>query len=259
MQHLDADPVGVFAWVTRSGHPTSCAVTPYLVDGHPVVTSTAALIAKAAAVRRDDRVSLLAGGVQVVGTGTVGFDPSSGWFDANLRTAELAKYPPARSLLAVPGHRRLFSWYVARAVIRIEPSSVTRVRPDHRLSIAVLDADGHLQLVPLDHQPERSGDRQLLIGEPLPDGRAVLLIHEENPKMTDLRQRRFFGVMDHGVLDVERDDGSLEPDPKGTLAQLRLALDLGRRARRNRHRLAAWPTPDRCSVTDHGNQAVTGG
>jgi hypothetical protein len=76
MQHLDADPVGVFAWVTRSGRPTSCAVTPYLVDGHPVVTSTAALIAKAAAVRRDDRVALLAGGVQVIGSGAVGFDPS---------------------------------------------------------------------------------------------------------------------------------------------------------------------------------------
>jgi hypothetical protein len=106
------------------------------------VTSTAALTAKAAAVRRDARVALLAGGAQVVGSGAVGFDPSPHWFDTNLRVAELAKYPPARSLLAVPGHRRIFPWYVARAVIRIEPSSVTPMPLDHRVSIAVLASDG---------------------------------------------------------------------------------------------------------------------
>jgi hypothetical protein len=255
MQQLNTDSVGVFAWVTRAAWPTSCVVTPYLVDGHPVVTSTAALTAKAAAVRRDGRVALLAGGVQVAGAGAVGFDPSSRWFDANIRAAEVAKYPPARSLLAVPGHRLLFSWYVARAVIRIEPSSVTLVSSNHRVSVTVLDKDGNLHLVPLTSEPELVGDRMLL-REPLPDGRAVLLVHEEDEKMTDLRQRRFFGNLHGGTLHVVRDDGSLRPDPKGSLAQLRVLRDLGRRAGRNRNRLAAWPAPDRCTKPEHVRQGV---
>jgi hypothetical protein len=69
--------------------------------------------------------------------------------------------------------------------------------------------------------------------------------------MTDLRQRRFFGTVRDGMLTVERDDGSLEPSAKGPLAQLRVLSDLGRRARRNRERLATWPAPDRCSIPGH--------
>ena len=132
---------------------------------------------------------------------------------------------------------------VARAVIRIEPLSVTLVASDHRVSVTVLDAGGHLHLVPLASEPEPVGDR-MLIGEPLPDGKAVLLVHEEDERMTDLRQRRVFGTLQGGALQAERVDGSLEPDPKGTLAQVRVLRDLARRARRNRNRLAKWPTPD---------------
>jgi hypothetical protein len=223
-----------------------------------VVTSTAALVAKAAAVRRDPRVALLAGGVAVVGSGVVGFDPTSAWFDTHLRAAELAKYPPARSLLSVPGHRHVVSWYVARAVIRIEPASVVRVPSDHRVSVTVLDADGRLHLVPRSDPPEVTGNRIRLDGS-LPDGRAVLLVHEEDDRMTDLRQRRYFGTLDHGELTVTRDDGSLEPDPKGTLAQLGVVRDLAGRARRNRGRLASWPVPDRCGDPDHAVHRDTTG
>ena len=85
---------------------------------------------------------------------------------------------------------------------------------------------------------------------------AVLLIHEEDEPMTDLRQRRFVGTVRDGVLTVERDDGSLEPNAKGPLAQLRVLWDLGRRARRNREQLATWPAPDRCTIPGHPSHEV---
>jgi hypothetical protein len=102
---IDQAAIGVFAYVTRAGTPNACAVTPYVVDGAVVVTSTLALVAKAAAVRRDPRVVLLAGGTEVRGAGAVAVDPTPAWFDEHLRDQERRTYPPARSLLAVPGHR----------------------------------------------------------------------------------------------------------------------------------------------------------
>jgi hypothetical protein len=258
LEPLAADRVGVFAWVTGAGHPSACAVTPYLVDGHAVVTSTAALVSKAAAVRRDDRTALLAGGLRVVGRGVVGFDPTPHWFDAHLRGAELEKYPPARTLLAVPDHRRLLPWYVARAVVRIEPSSVVPVPTGHRASITVLDHEGRLRLEPLTAEVDAHGER-VAVGHDLPDGRAVLLIHEEDERMLDLRQRRLFGTVHEGVLHVERHDGSLDPSSAGTLDQLRTLRLLGRRARANRERLAGWPLPDRCRRPDHTGDTVASG
>ena len=125
---LDESTVGVFAYVMRSGRPNACAVTPYVVDGAATVTSTLALIDKAAAVRRDQRVTLLAGGAHLAGRASVSVDLTPSWFDQHLRAQERAKYPPARSILGVPGHRCLFSWYLGRVVISIDAGVFTAER-----------------------------------------------------------------------------------------------------------------------------------
>jgi hypothetical protein len=100
---MDDAPVGVFGFIGRSGRPVSCAVTPYLDGGQPVVTSTLALVGKIGAVLRDDRVALLAGGAQARGRATVAIEDDEEWFDRAIRAQELHKYPPARFLLRLPG------------------------------------------------------------------------------------------------------------------------------------------------------------
>ena len=66
--------VGVFGFIGRGGRPLSCAVTPYLDRGQPVVTSTLALVGKIGAVLRDERVALLAGGTEARGRTAVAIE-----------------------------------------------------------------------------------------------------------------------------------------------------------------------------------------
>lgn len=244
---IDRAAIGVFAYVTRAGTPNACAVTPYVVDGAVVVTSTPALVAKAAAVRRDPRVALLAGGTEVRGAGAVAVDLTPGWFDEHLRDQERRKYPPARSLLTVPGHRHLFAWYVGRAVVRLTEPTV-RGRPgDDGVTVTVLDDAGTLSIRPLEGEVRTAARRagpgdELVVGDGPPDGSAVLLVHEEDPTMVDLRQLVLDGVVRDGVLTVAHRRGSLEPGPTGLVSQLRSTRSLARRARANRERLADWPT-----------------
>jgi len=119
VEALDAASVGAFAFVGKDGRPRACPVTPYLYAGEAVVSSTLAFTAKVAAVRRDPRVALLAGGCLVRGRATLDVDLTSKTFDERVRRQELRKYPPSRLLLAIPGHRRLLWWYVGRASIAI--------------------------------------------------------------------------------------------------------------------------------------------
>ena len=117
---LDAASVGVFAFVGKDGRPRACPVTPYVYGGEAVVSSTLAFTAKVAAVRRDARVALLAGGCLVRGRAILDVDLTSKAFDERVRHQELRKYPPSRQILAIPGHRRLLWWYVGR--VRGHPS-----------------------------------------------------------------------------------------------------------------------------------------
>jgi hypothetical protein len=162
---LNAAAVGVFAFSGQDGRPRACAVTPFLYDGEAVVTSTLAFTAKVAAVRRDARVALLAGGCLIRGRGTVDIDLTSKTFDERIRDQELRKYPPARQLLAIPGHRRLLWWYVGRASIAIpvgDPGT---------------DVSGDEIPVPVGHESA-----------------ACLLVHDEEPDMADLRQLTLHGA-----------------------------------------------------------------
>src|SRR6476619_53824 len=99
-------------------------------------------MAMATALRRDRRVTLLAGGAHLAGRASVSVDLTPSWFDRHLRAQERAKYPPARSILGVPGHRCLFSWYLGRVVVSIDGTEAA-LRPgsDHT-TITVLDSAG---------------------------------------------------------------------------------------------------------------------
>lgn len=234
---LDSAPVGVFAFVGKDGLPRACAVTPYLDAGRALVTSTLAFTAKVAAVRRDPQVALLAGGCLVRGRAAVDVDLTSKTFDERVRSQELRKYPPARLLLAIPGHRRLLWWYVGRASIAIPLDDCTSAPGSDRVTVSLLD--GKLpRIVPLDPATDVTADEI-----PVPaahDGAACLLVHDEAADMADLRQLTLHGTVRDGIFRVQRCTGSLDPAHPGTLGQLRSLRELGRAARKNRPVLARW-------------------
>jgi hypothetical protein len=234
---VDAAPVGVFAFVGNDGLPRACAVTPYLDADQALVTSTLAFIAKVAAVRRDPRVALLAGGCMVRGHAAVNVDLTSKTFDERVRSQELRKYPPARRLLAIPGHRRLLWWYVGRASIAIPLDDCTPAPGSDRISVTFLEA-GLPRIVPLDSATDVLGDE--IPVRAAPSGGACLLVHDEDPGMADLRQLTLHGTVRNGIFRVQRRTGSLDSAHPGTLDQFRSLRVLGRAARKNRPVLARW-------------------
>lgn len=239
LDRVDRAAVGVLGHVSRSSAPNALAVTPYVVDGRLLVTSTLALIDKAESLRHDPRVTLTAGGVAVAGTATVEVDTTSAFFDQYVRRRELAKYPPARSLLSLPCHRRLLPWYVGRVAMWIEPDIVVEQPVDDDTTITVVDAAGRLATTSVPRPNDLDADRIEAVGAP--NGRAVLLVHVEDPAMRQLRQLRRHGQLVDGVLHVERRTGSLALRSKGTLDELRSLRTLAAAARVNRTRLATWP------------------
>jgi hypothetical protein len=234
---LDGAAVGVFAFVGKDGRPRACPVTPYLYGGQAVVSSTLAFTAKVAAARRDPRVAMLAGGCLVRGQASVEVDLTSKTFDERVRGQELRKYPPARWLLAIPGHRRLLWWYVGRASIAIPLGDAAPVPGSDRVTVTVLDG-GVPRIVPLNPGTDVSGaEVPVPIGH---EGAACLLVHDEEPDMADLRQLTLHGVIRDGTFRVERRSGSLSPAHPGALDQLRTLRALGRAARKNRPVLTRW-------------------
>lgn len=224
---VDQAPVGVLAYRARNGRPVACAVTPYVHDGEVVVTATLAFPAKAVAVHREGRAALLAGGHLLGGPVRVHVDPTGADFDRWLRPQELRKYPPARSLLAVPGHRRLFRWYVGRAYLRFVDPTVTAAADD-ATSLTVLDPDGLPAI----------GTATTVDA---PDGPACVLVHHEDDRMADLRQLRVDGVIAAGNFTATRVVGSLDPRPTGRRADLAQLRRLARRARAARPLVATLP------------------
>jgi hypothetical protein len=234
-------PVGVFGFIGRNGRPLSCAVTPYLDGGQPVVTSTLALVGKIGAVLRDERVALLAGGVQARGRATVTIEDDGTWFDQAIRAQELRKYPPARFLLRLPGHRRLLWWYVGRAVVRLPADDLRAVPGSDRVTVTGIDRDGLVSVIPVPGDVPLDADAdQIPLPAALPDGLACLLVHEESAGLSDLRQLRLEGDLADGRLTVRRRNGTLTPAKHGPLAQLRDLAALTRAATANRPRIESW-------------------
>jgi len=240
VEAVGAARVAVLSYVMASGQPNACAVTPYVVKGRLTVTSTLALVAKAAALRRDPRVALTAGGRSVRGSAAVSVDLTSAWFDAHLRVPELAKYPPARSIMAVPGHRRLFGWYVGRVIVDVRVESTWPAAGDDRTTLTVLDADGRLVCTPVPRPPDLAATSIRVAGA-IPDGRATLLVREEDEELTDLRQLRLSGEVRHGLFEVRERRGTLTPSTTGLVGQLRTSHQMARRAKQNRRQLETWP------------------
>lgn len=238
---MDDAAVGVFGFIGRSGRPLSCAVTPYLDGGQPVVTSTLALAGKIGAVLRDERVALLAGGAEARGRATVAIEDGGEWFDRVIRAQELRKYPPARFLLRLPGHRRLLWWYVGRAVVRLPADGMRPVPGSDRVTVTGIDHDGLVSVVPVTGDVQLDAD-EIPLQAGLPDGPACLLVHEESAGMSDLRQLRLDGELISGRLNVQRRSGTLAATHHGPLAQIRDLAALGHAATANRTRIESWKT-----------------
>jgi hypothetical protein len=232
-----AAPIAVLAWVAADGTPRSCAVTPYVDAGDLVVTSTLAFPAKAAAMRRDPRVAMLVGGHLVTGRAEVAVADVA-WFDRHVRAQEAAKFPPSRSLFAIPGHRRLFPWYVQRIVVRIGDASATTAPGDDTVTLTSI-TDAGPAVTPVPRPADLDADTIDLPG--VADGPVDLLVHEEHADYADLRQRNVRGIVRDGLLEVATTSGSLAAGPTGTLAQLRELRRLGALAKASRPRWADWP------------------
>jgi hypothetical protein len=240
--------IGVIAWVASNGKPITCAVTPYVVDNRFVVTSTLAYPGKARALRADPRISVLAGGWSLNGVAQVGVDQTSRWFDSHLREQELRKYPPAKSLLSIPGHRTLFPFYVGRIVVTVDLNELNRVDGSDRASIAYFDK-GTLKLAPIPraaaHETDFEQTNPFSVPGDWPDGPAEILVHEESPDLADLRQLRISGVIRDRVFTETRRVGHLEAQSSSTRKQLGQLLALGRLAKAARHEVSTWPRIER--------------
>lgn len=234
---LDAAAVGVFAFIGADGRPRACPVTPYVDAGEAVVSSTLAFTAKVAAVRADPRAALLAGGCLIRARASVDIDMTSKTFDERVRAQELRKYPPARRLLAIPGHRRLLWWYVGRASIRLPLADCAIVAGTDRVTLTVI-SDGLPGILPLDPSADA-----LASEFPVPagvDGPACVLFHQEDNQMADLRQLALHGTVSDGVFRVERRAGSLAPASPSALSQFKTLRSLARQARAKRAVFERW-------------------
>ena len=237
--------VGVLGYITKTGRPMLVAVTPYLVGNQILVTSTAAYTDKGEALRADARVVLAVDGVTLSGVANVSFDSSGWWFNEHLRQQEAIKYPPARSLFSIPGHRKLFPWYFQRFVIEIDVTHKTETDVSHRNTLLGFTESNELQLVSLVDVHFDTHKRIALpaAAQTLRNDHASLLIHEEHGAMSDLRQLRHVGTISNLNFVSERTIGSLEPKPTSLAQQIRMLNDLRRKAKANEPKLTGWQTP----------------
>jgi hypothetical protein len=232
-------PIGGFAYVKKDGTPNAVPVTPFVADDRIVITSTLAYVTKAAAVRRDPRVALLAGGSHVASTGSVVVDETPTWFNRNIRDDEITKFPPTWHFLGIPFHECLFPWYSGHVLIDFEPATIEPAQGGDRVTVASLDHEGRLLITPLAAEVTEATDDITTSG--VTDGPAVVLVHEEHDDMADLRQLALAGMVRRGVFTVSSRRGSLAPTPTGTRAQLPAIRSMAKLARANRGLVSDWP------------------
>jgi len=254
---IDRAPVAVLAYRGRDGSPISVPVTPLRDGDAAVVTSTLALVAKVAAIRRDPRVALRVGPHEIRARAVVELDEDGSVFAARLRDQELRKFPPSRLLLGFPGHRRLLWWYAGRILIHLPldgpPREAGPVAVSDRITCTTIGEDGwpRIAILEMVDAPLRAacpGDRITL-----PTGfgseagvacRARILVHDEDPGMNDLRQLHLSGMLSDGGFLVDRVAGDLESAAVGSFGQVVQLRDLARSARRHRPTVARWRRED---------------
>jgi hypothetical protein len=239
---IDRASVGVLGLTAEDLTPRAIAVTPYVIGGEPVVTTTLALLGKAKMLRNRLSAALLAGGIHVGGNISVVMHEAPEWFDEHVRDAEARKYPPAKSLLSIPFHRRLLWWYVGRAAIAFDDPVLRTVAARDRVTLTSV-VDRTVEITPLADDltadPTFAAER-VELGAEVPDGPGCLLVHDETDGMAELLSLTLRGDVSDGVLAVTSRHGSLEPRDPGTLDQLRSLRDLGRTAKANRATIDAW-------------------
>jgi hypothetical protein len=240
---IDGAAVGVLAFTGLARRPVACAVTP-LVDGDDVVvTSVLALLRKAGSIRRDPRVAILAGELQLRGSARVQLDEKGEVFRARLRAQEFRKYPPSRTLLRLPFHRRWLWWYAGRVLIRLNSGTAATPGSD-RITVTYFGPDGLPRIVPLPRVPRLDSPAIDLsavgVDGLFPDGPACLLVHEEYRRGADLRQLRLSGDIKNNEFVVSRSAGSLRGTPPSLRRRLAELRGMARMAQANRALIAVW-------------------
>lgn len=242
LEAIDRAPVGVLGLTAKDLTPRAIAVTPYVIEDEPVVTTTLAFLGKAKMLRNRPAAALLAGGTHVGGDTSVVMHESSEWFDEHVREAEAGKYPPAKSLLSIPFHRRLLWWYVGRAAITFDNPLLRTVAARDRVTLTSV-VDGTVEITPLADdltaEPTFTAER-VELGAEVADGPGCLLVHDETDGMAELLSLTLRGDVRDGVLTVTSRQGSLEPRDPGTLAQLSSLREFGRAAKANRATIDEW-------------------
>ncbi len=231
-------PVGVLGFTAKDLTPRATAVTPYVVDGTPTVTTMLALLTKARMLRNRPAAALLAGGTHVAADTTLTMHRTADWFDANIRSRELVKYPPARALLSIPFHRRILWWYVGRVAITFSNPTCRPMAGADRVTITTV-SDGKVQIRPLSDDLDVN-PHQIEVGSAVPNGPGCLLVHDETDDMAELLQLRLQGTVADGVLSVESRHGSLDPQHPGVITQLKGLWALRKSAQSNRTLIRDW-------------------
>lgn len=250
--------VAVLGFTAKDGTPRAVAVTPYVVNGRPVVTTTLALLTKAKMLRNRPAAALYAGGFHISGDVTLETHRDADWFDANIRDAERLKYPPAASLLGIPLHRRLLWWYVGRVSMTFKTPQIDS-RPGSDRMTLTSTIDGTVQITPLPADLDVNDDAiELRID--VPTGPACLLVHHETDGMQELLSLTLLGNVVDGRLQVRERRGSLEAQHPGTVAQVKELRALGKTAKANRPLLATWlATEDATSRRENESDSGTFG
>lgn len=231
---VDDVAVAVLAFSGSHGQLLAVPVTPYRYQGRLIVTATLAYTRKAELIRRNPEISLLAGGVQFSGRANVFADIAGDFFVEHLLQHELRKYPPARSLVKVPLHRKVLAWYFGRAIIAFEPSSSEARRGDDRCTLIAEGPDASPDITPIDELSGVDAPVELPL-EGVADGEALLLVHRESEDMSDLRQLSVRGEISGGVFRERSRSGNLDGSGGDSEWQRR------HRAAKARQMMKDWP------------------
>jgi hypothetical protein len=172
--------------------------------------------------------------VRFSGRADVYADVSGDFFVKHLLEDELRKYPPARSLVKVPLHRKVFAWYFGRAIIAFEPSNTNERLGDDRFTLITEGAGEFPDITPVQALASVTAPVELRI-DGAADGEALLLAHRESEDMSDLRQLSLRGEVRGGVFHERSRSGNLDGDGGGSEWQRR------RRAAKARQLMKDWP------------------
>ena len=241
LKALAEAPVGVLGFTAKDLTPRAIAVTPYVIAGEPTVTTTLALLAKVKMLRNRPEAAMFAGGVHLSGRTSIVMHAGTDWFDENLRELEPEKYPPAKSLLSIPFHRRLLWWYLGRAVITFDDATVTSIEASDKVTLTSV-VDGKVVITPLPPGLVTDGD-EISMGVDVPDGPGCLVVHHETDAMAELLSLTLRGNVTNRLLRVEFRKGGLQPQEPGAIAQLNSLRALGRAAKANRSTIESWNRP----------------